>query len=258
MRAPILIAVVSLCSQVAGQELTPKAAAYLKRCEEHTASQMADVRADLQRLKELRDELATILDRRRKATLNRLAGEDAKDAKGRPVYVNSKAKQAAIKEAEKALVDADKNLADNRKLIEARAKEVVSGTLVWPADLPNNYKVGDVGRFGLVMIIEKIIDDQNMIVKASIDRQSAELLQGLGLGREGDTDVRYRGDLAACLRGKSTAGLADGGVLDLENDVLEVTGTTQYTNEAGVTKTVLVLSPFDMGPIERAIKARKR
>jgi hypothetical protein len=254
--AVVVVAVTGLPGVLAAQELKPNAAAYLQRCEDHSAAFIADLRADVAELQDLRGELARKLVQCRSGTINRRITESTIGPDGRGVFPSTQAKQAAIKKAEASLATADKGIADSRRKVEASVADISHGKAIVPAPLPFNYKVGDIGAFGCSVMVTQIIDDQNMVVRGLLNEAIAEAIAKAGI-RDDDTDIRVALDLVAMVRGKPTAGLSISAIIDLEHTVLEVTGKTTYTTPAGDAKTILVLEPFDLEPIKLALKQRR-
>lgn len=159
-----------------------------------------------------------------------------------------------IKEAKAALARTDKNCAELSVKIDARIADIENGRALCLPALPGRYKVGEVGRFAATVSVVQIIDGQTMIVRGTI---SSELSSALAeFNGDGETDIRRTRSLVAWLKGRPTAGLPTGAVVDLKEAVLEVTGTKTYETTAGTTRTVLVLEPFDLEPVKAAMKVR--
>jgi hypothetical protein len=90
------------------------------------------------------------------------------------------------------------------------------------ADWKRTWKVGDVGECSGSIGVVQIIDDETMLCWVHV-RQNPWVM----------------------LKGFSTAGLVDDGIVEIA-DPMHVTGTTTYETAVGGTRTVLIVEPVDL------------
>lgn len=110
--------------------------------------------------------------------------------------------------------------------------------------LRGGFAVGKVGGFAYPVTVRRIIDNANMIVRASVD---------LGPGPGNIWAVQK---LDIWLSGVATDKLADDTQVDLPGP-FEITGTRQYRSAVGEVRTLFVAEPFDAARVNRLLREEK-